>query len=777
MNCEKTQLLLSKYADNEASQGEREAVRAHIAGCAECARKLNEFEHVSAIFVSSATRPPEPQLRVGVFREINLMKEEERRKQRQVREMRPWRLPIHTSRRGASSVLSWVWAVVNPISVGMVAVLAFFGLMLYTNSTAPGPKLEEARVVNLPPAPTAPAPQARLTDNGATAPLSGSPIPGVRSTKIIPATFLPDSETGLEVSAIPATFYPEIPKSATMLPQVLTLSDPTPVLEDLDTSGTPTHLVRDPLYGYSIYYPSNWWTQTNGGVRYFRPWAMGGIDFLPYWIELHIDPNSEDHNATTYNQAHLQGAGTLITGSGRYGMRLSHTYTDDGSENSYHDLYSFDSQFIYTLHLVVPRSVQPASYTRRWYEAESILSGMSARTNFTRGSSRQRPGDDVPVLFLNGADLYTVSMNGQQSRAVTNGGYNVRQFVLSPDMRYIALTSAQKASDLWAMKLYVADLEREPGDSPQLLWDNAIEIHDVAWYSDRVLLALAKGVQGPGLYRIALPENGRPFDPATMIQLITPLGDSMAGAKSLAVSPDRQLITFLAPIGEKAGTNIYSVRPDGSDLQMFISHSAPLSPMSPPDSDNAGNRVLGADDQAIKSYVWLDGHMELGGYRFNLLYTCGNSLSPSLHQGGFIYSAPSANRFSLLGGNQLSSLGVNDPTRLQIVHMAYSTNNKLAITGYYNDYDGRADKLAGLWTADVLNGQISNLRSQRIPQAPDGITDLQWSPDNSSLIYRETIPQDPVSLSSRYYGRAPFLIIRQDIQTGSRTILYDHSQN
>ena len=106
--------------------------------------------------------------------------------------------------------------------------------------------------------------------------------------------------------------------------------------------------------------------------------------------------------------------------------------------------------------------------------------------------------------------------------------------------------------------------------------------------------------------------------------------------------------------------------------------------------------------------------------------------------------------------------------------MAYSTNGKLAMTGYYNDYqEERSDKLAGLWTADVINGQLVNTHLQPIPQPPNGITDLQWSPDNTSLIYRETIPQDSIIQSAIYDGHSPFLMIKQEVLTGSHITLYD----
>src|SRR5207244_2300335 len=117
---------------------------------------------------------------------------------------------------------------------------------------------------------------------------------------------------------------------ATMLPTAksegegfVRLSDPTPVLETLDSSGKPTHLVRDPMYGYSIYYPANWWTQTDGSVRYFRPWAAGGSDATPYWIEVHVTPNSQGYTARTYNQAQLNNAGTLEPSRIKDDMRLT----------------------------------------------------------------------------------------------------------------------------------------------------------------------------------------------------------------------------------------------------------------------------------------------------------------------------------------------------------------------------------------------------------------------------------------------------------------------
>src|SRR5439155_1371817 len=121
-------------------------------------------------------------------------------------------------------------------------------------------------------------------------------------------------------------------------------------------------------------------------------------------------------------------------------------------------------------------------------------------------------------------------------------------------------------------------------------------------------------------------------------QLLLKLSEDMAGARGLAVSPDRQLITFLAPMGEQKGTDIYGFRPDGTDLSLVVSHSDPSAPFA------GEKQLLTPDQQAIKSYVWTDGRLEYGGYQYNMLLTCGDWQSPTLYRGGFLYSAPSGLR-------------------------------------------------------------------------------------------------------------------------------------
>ena len=76
--------------------------------------------------------------------------------------------------------------------------------------------------------------------------------------------------------------------------------------------------------------------------------------------------------------------------------------------------------------------------------------------------------------------------------------------------------------------------------------------------------------------------------------------------------------------------------------------------------------------------------------------------------------------------------------------MALSSNGKLAITGYYNEPNpNRSDEVAGLWTADLVNGSITNLHAHPLPSnRGHGISDIQWLPDGQSVIYRETMPRN-----------------------------------
>ena len=232
------------------------------------------------------------------------------------------------------------------------------------------------------------------------------------------------------------------------------------------------------------------------------------------------------------------------------------------------------------------------------------------------------------------------------------------------------------------------------------------------------------------------------------------------------MAPDRQLVTFLYPVRADVGTDIYAVRPDGTDLKLLVSHTEPQAAPSE-------GSLFAPGDGAIKSYLWLDGQLQNDGYRYNLLFTFGDATSPTQYHGGLLYTAPGARSGPVL---DLKHLGLPDTHKMDIVHIAYSAGGKLALTGFYHDYKFRADLLAGLWTADVVNGRITNTRAQLSsadPTDPRGVADLQWSPDGRSLIYRETHPQSPDNWTDRYEGNTQFRIMKLDLGTGRPSSLFN----
>jgi hypothetical protein len=755
--CEAVQLLISKYADNEATDAERQRVDNHVAACEQCARALREHMEVSAIFSTADRRAPDPRLRVGLYHEINRLKEEESRKQRRAREERPWYLPAPAeSAHRPRNRVARLWSAASPFAVAALAVLVFLGATaLLDKSPVVEKPARESTDVYWPPVPTIPQP---VQSDASVESTNGEVFPPPVSTKFVDAMFSP-------VALASSTVFPT---AVVGQDAVLRLSRPTPVLEE----GNPTrksdwHVLRDPAYGYSVAYPPNWWTHFSDQTRYFFPWESGGTSYAPYWIELRVGPNTEGYTPETANAALFGGKATVVRDKRHGEAAWVRDLGTDADNNSYDALYSFDEKHTYELRLTVPRESASGDFQVRLSESGELFSIMSG--TFSPASlSSQAAGSYSPVLFLNGTGLSAVAPGGERQWDIARGGYIVRQFALSPDMRTVAFTSSRNPDDLWAGHIYLSRIDPSGSSTPTPLWmDEGLEIRDVAWYGDRELLAIAQSRKdGFGIFRIMVPrETANAAAGPDEVSLIATLHGEMFGAQGLAVSPDRQLITFLAPLGSNEGTDLYALRPDGSDLQRLVSHSQPSSPV-----ETNGNRALQPDSQAIKSYLWTEGRLEYGGYKFNLLFTCGNASSPTFYRGGYLYSAPGATHPLL----DPATLGVLDPSKVQIVHLAYSPGGKLAMTGYYTDRNFMADQLAGLWTADVAGGRLTNLKSLRIPAARHGITDLRWTPDGNSLIYRETMPQDAGVLSARYDGRSPmpFNMVRLDPTTGKTTILY-----
>jgi hypothetical protein len=750
--CDQIEFLISKAVDSEATPEERELVDSHVAGCDRCAYKLTSFMEMAAIFSDAPVRPPDAQVRSGVFTEIKRLQEADRRHQ-EVRtagdnrhsSLPPFIPPTQVPARN-NSLGSRLWSFGSPLAVMGTAVAVLIVVMTLAAPPAEVYQPMHVATVATPAFPigigTEPVPSIYMRMS----PDAGIPSPVV--TKM--AAYSPAASASIAVRST-ATYVSDL---------LLALSEPTAVMESGDPSKLSSwHLVKDAAYGYSISYPPNWWTRVQNGIRYFFPWGLGGTRYAPYWIELRVQDNPYGHTAETANDAMFKGACKVESGSRGEGKCLRRTFSDEA--NVYNELYAFDASHIYLLRAKVPMESSLGDFQARWEEAQLVLARMSGSMSLAPDGVRGALGYG-PVLFLNGTDLWAANAGSSGTRPLTRG-YVVRQYALSPDLRQAAFAATNdNTPQADAKYLYVADSESEGLVTPRLLASTLV-VYDIAWYGDRELLTIARSQDGVfGIYRLDVNLEGGTIDHTP--RLLVELGSDMLGARGLSVSPDRQLITFLAPLGELKGTDIYALRPDGSDLRKVVSHSDPLPPATGEED------ALTHEHQAIKSYTWLDGSLEYGGYHLDMLFTCGTFSSPSLYRGGFLYSTQTAGRGTMLNPFRL---GAEDPFHVQIVHVAYSSHGKVALTGFYNLRDSRAEVLAGLWTADVADGGLINLKAHELPASPNGISDLQWSPDGESVIYRETVPREMFSIVSRYEGEGSFKMMRLNPSTGERTVLYD----
>jgi len=731
--CDEIEFLISKYVDGEATSDERVLVDDHVAGCDSCSWKLTSFMEMAAIFSEAPTLSPDSDVRRNVFTDIHRLKEAERyREEVGAASSRPYiapnfAKPAQVPTRKASFA-SRLWSLGSPFAV--------------MGNTIPIPAVGVASLVV--PGGVATKSYPAVQDRGIPSPvvtkLAYSPTTGESATVHSTATFVRD--------------------------RIMELAEPTAVMEGGDPSKLSSwHLVRDPSTGYSVSYPPNWWTHVLDSTRYFFPWGPGGTRYAPYWIELRVQGNPQGYTAETANAAMFGGACQIESGSRGGGKCLRRNFSDE--TNVYDELYAFDAAHIYVLRATVPLDSNLGDMETRWLEAQGVFARMSGSMALAAQGS-EGPSGFGPVLFLNGTDLWSVNTERPGASPVTRG-YVIRQFALSPDLRHIAFAATNDFSNplVEAKYLYIVDHEGSNGPVTPRLLVSDLTIYDIAWYGDRDLLAIGRSREGVfGIYRMAvtLQAASKNGSMDTTPVLLAELPSEMRGARGLAVSPDRQLITFLAPLGELKGTDIYAIRPDGSDLRKIVAHTDPVPPAL------GGEDALTHENQAIKSYTWLDGRLENGKYYLDLLFTCGTFSSPTLYRGGFLYSSAGAARGALLNP---SRLGVDDPGQVQIVHLAYSSQGKVALTGFYNLRDSRVEVLAGLWTADIVDGNLINLKAHSIPATPNGIADLQWSPDGEVLIYRETVPREESNMVSRYGGDHDFKMVRLDPETGEQTVLYD----
>jgi hypothetical protein len=696
---------------------------------------------MAAIFSGVDEREPEPHLRVTLFSQIERVKAYEEQMARLAQTPKPPApAPTSPSTRPARAFAARLWAAAGSyavVGVALFAVLAVVALVVR-------PQGDPSKVYDVP------------TNADTLLPIGLSTIPVSRLGVTYPPT---------PVATKQAPSYPRTAtKSATARvldtgEGMLELQHPIPVAEQ----GNPAdrddwHVVRDPAAGYSLHYPPNWWTGISGNTRAFYPWGPGGTRNPPYWLTLDVEANPRLLNAESANAERFNGTcRPLAEARGSLCRRDSYLEGD----NQYDELYAFDRRHIYALRLTVPVESALGEFAERWEEAQSIFSRMSASLSLPPDAPVPATGY-APLLFINNTDLWIIDAEGN-SGPVTRG-YGVLAYSLAPDLRHVAFLASNDPGNPFptARYLYLADLQAGASTNPRLLWSgDKLEMFDLAWYGDREIVVVATGEgDALALYKVALPRAGGNL--AVSHTLLVSLDRELRGVRGLAVSPDRQLITFLAPLGEQKGTSLYAVRPDGSELLQVLSFDEARPP--------AEGSIVQPENQAIKSYVWTSGHLEYDGYLYKLLFTDGDSSSPNLIPGGYLYSAPGHTLGPLLDP---SLLPVDSAEGVQIVHLAHSAYGKVAFTGFYRMRDGRAEVLAGLWIADLKDGRLTDIRSLPSPAAPRGIADLQWSPDGSKLIYRETIPQDESDLVSRYEKGSGFLIVQLDPRSFERVVLFD----
>ncbi len=744
--CEDIRLLISRFVDDEVTPAERVRVESHVAACDTCAYKLIELMEMAVLFAETPLRRPDPELRAEVFGEISRRKEAARRVEDVKiarRGERPWYLPAEPEPAAVAPFHVRLLRASSPFAVAAVALFFLLGAL----ALGGWPKREVAeRTVGVPPM---------------------QPLPPSLPTRDMPnkeAGVLPDPVGTAAANLQGPITSAAVPPTATLgRAGLIKLIQPTPVYESASAfSKTGWHVVRDPAYGYTVHYPLNWWTKVQNSTRYFYRWTSGGTRDAPYWIELRVSPNSLGLTAETGNEPVCGGKCDRVHAEGNV---LSWLRREDSDNGTYHDIgYLFDSNHIYELRLSVPKQSLPelGPFKDRLAESQQVFALMSGRLAPASGTREDDPAFGG-VLFLNGTDLQLTNAVTGRSLRLTSGVI-VRRFAQSPDLSRVAYTASDSPNDVWGKRLYLTRIVPSGPEAPTLLAPG-MDFQDIAWYGDRTLLAIARDAGGQlGLYRFTLPDSrtgaAAPTDVASV--LLTVLDDRLTGARALAVSPDRQLITFLAPVGPSEGTDLYAVRPDGSGLGVLVGHAEPLSPLA------GGTRALAPENQALKDYVWVDGRLEEQGYAATILFTCGDSYSPNYNLGGYLYSTSNNSRNPALDTRQLERY---DAEGMQIVHVAYSRDGKVAITGYVNDRNNRSDQLVGLWTADLVNGAIINPRRMPAPDSPNGITDLQWTPDGTSLIYRETVPYGPTVRSARYDGVAAFRVVKLNVGTGQIEVL------
>ncbi|HMA37012.1 MAG TPA: anti-sigma factor [Chloroflexia bacterium] len=557
MKCALYRPLLSKYVDGEALPAERAQVDAHIGGCPECSRLLSQYQVLRTQVTALPHYQPDPRLRPRLFAALDAVDTPHAQD-----------VPITAGGRGVVRPVRPPRAIFGrprlfgnlASSFALALVIMAMGLIWQIGGPGAGTALASpTSTLAINPVPTdIPA-------------IANSGLPGAQPTYPARVT----ATGGHQPATAPAGWWQTAEASQAV------------------------HSVRDENYGYSLQYPAGWWTSCAvpaAGLlahRILQPWkipAAPAVDEVT--IDVLANPGTVAPETAVARWAGPEASITVLAGA-MAGLGGFTTVSEGGGKRR-RAIYLFDGSIVYRLSVetVLPASAigrPPASTGETESDsAAAILQSFQP----ARDAATQHNGY-APLLFVHDGNLWQVDDEATPPRQLTHDG-RVRGFAVAPDLDQVALLLADTATARWAQVVEVRNLA---GPAGRPIW-HAAEIHAVAWYGDHELLAIGVPAGGAmSLYRLPAAINGAPVP----LRDLGPLPDGGASASNLRVAPDRALISFLA--AGSSGPDVYSVRPDGSDLHAILP-AADRHPtvtqyawLPPATGDPAAHLVMVADGQ------------------------------------------------------------------------------------------------------------------------------------------------------------------------------------
>jgi hypothetical protein len=528
MTCDFYRPLLSRYVDGEASPLERAQVDAHIGGCAHCSALLSQYQMLRARLTGMPRYQPDARLRRRLFAQLDAVDAERADEVAITRR----RAPAGAARRAAQP--GWGGRLFGNLATGLaMLVVIAAGVLIWQMNERRGDSL----VASSTPVLAVPT---------SVAALGAGRLPGALPTTT--ADRLQANGGGGRLASPTATFWSP------------------------SESGEAMHTVRDEAFGYQAQYPSGWWTASAipaAGLlahRVLRPWTQQDGQTPDSSVSIDVLDNAGGL-APRDALAHWGEAVAQVT---PIGTRLAgldgYSFVSVAAGAQRRATYLFAGALVYRIvaQRAAPSSgADPAETPVRTVSDD--LTDLVAQS-FQPAADAATHGGYAPTLFLRNGDLWRVDPQSPTAQPVTQGG-RVRGFALSPDLSRVALLLAGTAAARWGQTLEVRPLD---GGAALGVWHTG-EIHAVAWYGDRELVALGGAAEANtpiGVYRMTAAADATP----NLLMDLSRLPDGGAGATALRVAPDRLWLTFLAT--GPSGPDLYGVRPDGAAARSLLPNTA-----------------------------------------------------------------------------------------------------------------------------------------------------------------------------------------------------------